>query len=117
MRIAVFLIAVFMGGWMIIDGACVMIFDKYIGPDKPGPWADIIAAIGLDPMRFGLVFIVMGIDWIVGGTGVLRKRVWGRYLAGIIAFLSLWYFPVGTLMSILTLVLILLCVPKSEGGG
>lgn len=114
MRIAVFLIAVVMGGWMISDGLYVTILGKYIGPERPGPWSDILAAIGLDPMRFGLVFVVMGIDWIVGGLGVLRKRTWGRYLTGIIAFLSLWYFPVGTLLSILSLVLVILGLSRSS---
>lgn len=113
MRIAAFVIAVLMGAWMIIDGLHVLLFDKYIGPEKPGPWADIVAAIGLDPLRFGLVFVVMGIDWIAGGIGVLKNRTWGRYLTGLIAFLSLWYFPVGTLLSILALVLVILWLPRS----
>lgn len=114
MRVAIFLIAVLMGGWMIIDGLHVLIFDKYIGPEKPGPWADILAAVSLDPMRFGLVFVVMGIDWIVGAIGVLKNRAWGRYLTGIIAFLSLWYYPVGTLLSILALSLVILGSPRSS---
>jgi len=110
MRIAIFIIAILMGGWMVIDGLHVLIFDKFIGPDRPGAWAGIVSAVGLDPMRFGLVFVAFGIDWIAGGIGVIRDRRWGYYLTMIIAVLSLWYFVIGTLLAVLAIVLVVVCL-------
>lgn len=99
---------------MIIDGLYVLIFSRYIGPDKPGPWADVIAAIGLNPMRFGLVFVAFGIDWIAGGIGVIKDRRWGYNLTMIIALLSLWYLTIGTLLAVLAIVLIVVHLSRKR---
>ena len=114
MRKTIFTIAILMGGWMVINGLSVLIFGKYIGPDKPGPWADIISAIGLDPMRFGLVFVAFGIDWIVAGIGIIKDRKWGYNLALIIAVLSLWYLTIGTLLAVLAVVLIVVQMSRKR---
>lgn len=114
MRIAIFIIALLMGGWMIIDGLYVLIFDKFICRGWPGPWAGIVSAVGLDPMRFGLVFVAFGIDWLAGGIGVIRDRRWGYYLTLIIAVLSLWYLTIGTLLAILALVLAVVCLSRRQ---
>ncbi len=117
MRIVIFIIALLMGGWMVIDGLHVLIFDKFICPGWPGPWAGIISAVGLDPMRFGLVFVAFGIDWIAGGIGVIRDRRWGYYLTLIIAVLSLWYLTIGTLLAILAIVLVVVCLSRKQPAG
>lgn len=117
MRIVIFIIALVMGGWMIIDGLYVLIFDKFICAGWPGPWAGIVSAVGLDPLKFGLVFVAFGIDWIAGGIGVIRDRRWGYYLTLIIAVLSLWYLTIGTLLAILVLVLVVVCLSRKQPGG
>ncbi len=114
MRKTIFTIAILMGGWMILDGLHVLIFGNYIGSRKPGPWAGIVSAIGLDPMRFGLVFVAFGIDWIVGGIGVIKDRRWGYNLTIIIAVLSLWYLTIGTLLAVLAIVLIIVHLSRKQ---
>ncbi len=112
MRITIFIIALLVGGWMVFDGLHSVLLGKYFGPDKPGPWTAVISALGFDPARFGLVFVAFGIDWIVGGIGVIKNRRWGYYLTGIMAALSLWYLAIGTVLSAVVLILIVITVTR-----
>ena len=41
MKILVTILAILTGGFMLLDGIYVMLKGKYIGPEKPGPWANI----------------------------------------------------------------------------
>jgi len=100
MRTLILIIIFIMGSWMIADGIHVILYGSYIGPEKPGPWADLVYMFGFDPTRFGLIFLALGIDWVIGGAGILLDRRWGYYLTLIMALLSLWYIPFGTVLSI-----------------
>ena len=63
-KILVSLIALAVGGWMIFDGIHVLSTGKYFGPDKPGPWSDLVAAVGIEPFGLGPVFITFGTLWL-----------------------------------------------------
>jgi hypothetical protein len=91
------------GGWMVFDGVHVMLRGKYFGPDKPGPWSVLFARVGIDPFRLGPLFIVLGTLWLVFLVALLCDRTWGWYGAAGIAVLSLWYLPLGTILSLLYL--------------
>lgn len=109
MRVKVVLsvIALLVGGWMIFDGLHVLTTGRYFGPEKPGPWSDVVAAAGLDPFGFGATFIVLGFLWLLSLAAVLRLRqpqAW--YAALLTAILTLWYLPVGTILSLLYIVLL-----------
>jgi hypothetical protein len=41
---------------------------------------------------------VLSIPGIIAGYGLLRRRMWARYLALVIGFLSLFNVPLGTLV-------------------
>lgn len=105
---ALSIIALLVGGWMIFDGVYIHVYGKYFGPEEPGPWAGLVRASGLDPFSFGKVFIVIGALWLFFLAGVLLDQSWAWYGAVIVAVCSLWYLPVGTILSIIYLALLLI---------
>lgn len=91
------------GGWMVFDGVHVMLRGKYFGPEKPGPWSVLFARVGIDPFRLGPMFVALGVLWVVFLVALLCGRTWGWYGAAGMAVLSLWYLPLGTILSLLYL--------------
>ncbi len=103
-KLILVLLAGLAGGWMLFDGVHVLRHGKYFGPDLPGPWRHLPEALGIDPLRMGPVFVVLGALWLLAAAVFL---VTGSRLplAGC-AILGLWYLPVGTALSLATLALI-----------
>ena len=56
-RATLILIALFVGGWMVFDGIHVLIYGRFFGPEKPGPWSAVVSSIGLNPLRFGVSYL------------------------------------------------------------
>src|SRR6266852_8495228 len=106
-RSIVTLIALLVGGWMIFDGAHVLIYGKYFGPEKPGPWSAIVSSVGLNPFRFGVPFLALGILWLLFLAGMLCHQSWAWYGALIAAIATLWFLPIGTMFSVIYIVLLL----------
>jgi hypothetical protein len=100
-KIIASLIALLVGGWMIFDGIHVLVTGKYFGPEKPGLWSDLVATIGVDPFSLGLLFIAFGIFWLISLAAMLLHQTWGWHTALLTAILTLWYLPVGTILSLL----------------
>ncbi len=95
------------GAYMLSDGIFVMLNGKYIGPDKPGPWATLFYKFNIDVFKLGPLFIVFGIYWLVFLVLLWTKQS-RAYLPGvIISILTLWYLPVGTIFSLIVLVMLL----------
>ena len=113
-KIITSLIAMVVGGWMIFDGIHVLSTGKYFGPEKPGPWSDVVASIGLDPFRFGILFIVLGLLWLLFLTAMLLHQPWAWYAALVTTILTLWYLPVGTVLSLVYIVLLLVFRSKLQ---
>ena len=105
------LIALLAGGWMLADGIHVLLKGKYIGPDKPGPWSIPFARLGIDPFKLGPVFILFGILWLAGIALLFTDKPWALYAAGAVAIASLWYLPLGTVLSLIYLVLLYFLLP------
>ena len=59
-------------------------------------------AVGL-----GIFFAILTLPELIAGFGITSRREWGRILGLIVAFLNLISFPVGTALSIYTLVVLL----------
>jgi hypothetical protein len=98
------LLAVAVGGWMLVDGVHCLLRGKYIGPDKPGPWSIPFIAIGINPFRLAPLFIVLGVCWLVALVCLLTAppnlvpAAW--IISLMVAVASLWYLPVGTVLSL-----------------
>ncbi|MHB1473825.1 MAG: hypothetical protein ACYCV4_09390 [Dermatophilaceae bacterium] len=53
------LLAVVVGGFQIVDGIHVLRVGTYLGSATPGPWATLVAAVGLNPLTLGPLFILL----------------------------------------------------------
>ena len=99
-KIAVLFLSLLNGGFMLADGIFVMLNGKFIGPEKPGPWASIFAAMGVDVFKLGPMFVFFGIAWLVFGFSVIARQRWA-YIFGIgVSIATLWYLPIGTIISV-----------------
>lgn len=107
MKYLVIVFGVINGLWMLIDGIYVLANGKYIGPEKPGPWASLIALSGIDVFKLGPVFILFGVTWLVFAGAFFSGSASARSLGLILSVLTLWYLPFGTLISIIVLVILI----------
>lgn len=92
------------GVWMLVDGIYVISKGKYIGPEKPGPWASLVSLTGVDVFKLGPVFVLYGLAWLVFILAFWTDKSWARMFGIVLSVLTLWYLPFGTLISIVVLV-------------
>jgi hypothetical protein len=107
-KIIVVALSVLNGGWMLFDGIHVLLKGKYFGPEKPGPWSDLVSRVGIDPMRIGPAFVAIGLLWAVVVLGVVIRQPWAFPVGLIACVASVWYFPIGTILSIAIAVMLIL---------
>lgn len=121
MKFAVALIALLMGGWLTFDGSRAFVVGDYVTPKtgpgagQLGPWSKVVSAMGIDPrssVAKGL-HVMVGILWLIAlATFFIRPHAGWYALAGA-SLLSLWYLPLGTVLSIVELCLLFLTQLKS----
>ena len=99
MRYVVVALSLINSLWMLIDGVYVLLNGKYVGPEKPGPWASLIGLTGVDVFKLGPVFVLFGIAWLSFVVAFLTGTAWSRNFGLVLSVLSLWYLPFGTLIS------------------
>ena len=85
---------------MLADGIFVMINGKYIGPEGPGPWSSIFSAVGIDISKLGPLFIVFGVAWLIFVIGLIANQRWAYFFGIGLSIMTLWYMPIGTIISI-----------------
>jgi hypothetical protein len=82
-----------MGGWLIYDGAAILIA-KAAAPTTTGSgsggslWAAlsvIVRVIAVILVMLGAVCVLLGALGVLAGAGTLRRKQWGRILALILA--------------------------------
>jgi hypothetical protein len=96
-------IALVNGAWMLIDGIFVIINGKFIGPEKPGPWASLLGLTGVDVFKLGPVFVLFGLAWLLFVTALITEQEWARTFGIVLSILTLWYLPFGTLIALVVL--------------
>ena len=92
---------------MLLDGIYVVLKGKYIGPERPGPWAKLFYTLDINVFRLGPLFIILGIVWLIFLAGLWTGQSWTYLLGLIISILTLWYLPFGTLLAIIILIILL----------
>jgi hypothetical protein len=97
-------LALINGLWMLIDGIYVLANGKYIGPEKPGPWASLLGMTGIDVFRLGPLFVLFGVLWLTFSGSIFVGATWARTLGLVLSVMTLWYLPFGTLISIVVLI-------------
>jgi hypothetical protein len=91
------------GAWMLIDGIFVIINGKFIGPEKPGPWASLVGLTGVDVFKLGPVFVLFGMAWLAFVGAFITEQAWVRNFGMVLSTLTLWYLPFGTLIALVVL--------------
>jgi hypothetical protein len=116
MKTLIAILGMLNGGYMIADGIYVMAKGKYIGPEKPGPWADLFMSMGIDVFSLGPLFILFGIAWQVWVYGLLTNRRWAFSFGIMLCILTLWYLTVGTAVSVIILLVLIISRKKMFAG-
>jgi hypothetical protein len=102
---------------MLFDGTQALVTGNYerppdcaasataCGPGELGPWARVLQAFAIDPASLGAKLLVATSGLLLLGTGAIwagtRARV-GAPLA-IMSATTVWYVPLGTIVSLVTL--------------
>ena len=89
----------------IVIGGCVFVLMTSIGFVIRDPEAlPILSIVGTWTALF---LTVLALPGLIAGIGLLKRQMWGRILAIIVAFFGLINFPIGTAISIYALFVLL----------
>lgn len=112
MKILIAILGFLNGAYMLIDGFFVILKRKYIGPEKPGPWANLFYKFNIDVFKIGPLFILFGLLWLIFIFGLWTNKYWTFPLGILISIMTLWYLPFGTIISLIVLILLITFKPK-----
>lgn len=110
-------LALLLGGWLTFDGSRAWIVGDFITPSSGpyagqlGPWSKVIRALGLEP-RGKLVkalHVALGAGWLAAATVFVLRPAAGWWCLAACAVGTLWYLPIGTVISILVLITLVVC--------
>lgn len=112
-------------GYMAFDGVRALRAGDYLTPrngpyaGQLGPWAGLVRAVGIEPRSTGMkaFFAVYGLLWLLVIAAFLARPFsrW-RGVMLVAAAGTLWYAPVGTVLSLLQIALLLFTrAPASAG--
>jgi hypothetical protein len=112
LRVGIVYLALGPGLFMTFDGARALIAGDYLTPTtgqhagQLGPWSSVVSAIGIPPRSTGMkvAFVLFGLAWLTAAVAFLRRAPGSRGALAGLAVATLWYLPVGTLVSALVLV-------------
>ncbi|MCE7009612.1 hypothetical protein LWC34_43410 [Kibdelosporangium philippinense] len=116
-------LCVVQGSYMLIDGTRALVTGSYITPSSGdhtgqlGPWARLVARVGINPESVGMksTFVVLGLAWLAAAVGLAFEATWSWTAALIVAIASVWYLVPGTVISVITLVLLVATPLRSIG--
>ena len=112
MKILITILGLLNGGYMLLDGIYVMLKGKYIGPEKPGPWANLFYKLKIDVFNLGPLFIGFGLLWLFWLYCLWTNQSWTYILGIVTSILTFWYLPVGTIFSVIILLILVFAKQK-----
>jgi len=95
------------GIFMTMDGFHVVLKGKYIGPEKPGPWARIFYKLKINVFKLGPLFMIVGVGWLFWIYALWTNQDWAYIFGLIISSLTVWYLKVGTFIAVVTVLLVM----------
>lgn len=112
MKFLIIILGFFNGCYMLLDGVYVISNGKYIGSLKPGPWAIIFNRLNVDIYKLGPLFILFGVLWLIWLYGFWESQSWAYIYGVVLCVLTMWYLPVGTMFSLIILIILLFARQK-----
>ena len=114
-RLALVVLGLVEGAWMIFDGTRALTVGDYVTPStgahagQLGPWNYVVSAVGIPPRSTAmkLIFVVYGVSWVIIALGLEFQSGWALLAMPIAAIATLWYLPVGTIFSIVQLAVLI----------
>ena len=108
MKLIVAVLAVLLGGWLLVDGVKALTQGDYTtaksGPyaGQLGPWSKIVTAMGIDPRGtpMKIAHVILGALWLLGCAALFMQVPMGRFILIGAAIGSLWYVPFGTVIGL-----------------
>jgi hypothetical protein len=97
---------------MTFDGLRALIVGDYLTPatgpyaGQLGPWSGVVSAVGIAPRSsmMKVVFVAFGAAWLWAAAAFLRGEQWSAGVLALLAVATLWYLPLGTMISVLILI-------------
>ncbi len=115
MKFIVIILASLNACYMLLDGIFVMIRGKFIGPEKPGPWAALFYKLNINVFKLGPLFILFGALWFVFLYAFISHQPWAFLFGIILSCCTLWYFPAGTFTAVIIIILLFIFRQKLTG--
>lgn len=120
-RAIILLLAVQLGGWLVFDGMRAFLLGDYVTVGgKLGPWADLLAAIGVEARSGGAkaLHVISGLVWLSAVLLDLRGGDRRRLFVFCLPF-GLWYLPFGTGIAVACALMALTgeTEPPAQAGG
>ena len=91
--------------FFIVIGGFVFVLMMSIGFVIRDP--EVLPILSMGGTWTVLVLTVLALPGLIAGVGLLKRQMWGRILAIIVAFFGLINFPIGTAISIYALFVLL----------
>jgi hypothetical protein len=108
-------LALFQGSWLTFDGSRALITGDYTTPGSGrgagqlGPWSRVVSALGFEPRSTFIkcLHLFLGIAWLAALIVFIMRPASGWWIALGCGIATLWYLPIGTLLSIVVIALLL----------
>ncbi|MFT3867089.1 MAG: hypothetical protein QM715_01200 [Nibricoccus sp.] len=104
MKTTIVVIALIIGSWLGFDGGRALLKGDYVTArdGKLGPWSRIVAGAGINPRGAGMKWahVALGALWLGAMACFFLGVSFGRSALIGCSILTLWYLPIGTVLSI-----------------
>ncbi len=103
------LLGVVVGGWMVFDAIRRLTTGDYTRIEgQLGPWTQVVSLVRLDPMGLpvALLFLACGVARLIATAGLALGAPRGWKATLVTALAVLWFLPIGTLLSVITIALL-----------
>lgn len=105
-------VSLLLGSWFAFDGVRALVLGNYITPrsgpyaGQLGPWSRVVKAVGLEPRSPFVkgVHVALGVGWLISTIVLAFWPEVGKWSILGCAVASLWYAPLGTVLSGVALV-------------
>ena len=114
MRRFAVVLSILEGLFMLSDGLHALITGRYFAPGgQSAPWATVVAAAGINPFSPGVKasLVILGAAFLLAAAAYAFYKRRSGFALGTVAVLTLWYLPLGTILSLVVLVSIAVSKP------